>query len=179
DGQPPAAGRLQGLRVFAGYAGWSGGQLEGEVAEGAWVVVDARDDDLVSPQPELLWSEVLRRHPAGGSWSPSSPRASAESIATGPPSKRQTGALTRAPHVGRTSSMSAGVGRFTMTPSAPSSSWSSRNTTLRQNGPSSMTGVATSRRPWRDSMPSMMPTCQRSRRRSRSSPSTSSRRVPR
>lgn len=61
DGQPPAAGRLEGLRVFAGYAGWSGGQLEGEVAEGSWVVVDARDEDLMSPQPELLWSEVLRR----------------------------------------------------------------------------------------------------------------------
>lgn len=61
DGQPPSPGRLQGLRVFAGYAGWSGGQLEGEVAEGSWVVVEARDDDLVSPQPEQLWSEVLRR----------------------------------------------------------------------------------------------------------------------
>ncbi|RYJ05490.1 MAG: hypothetical protein EON52_11280, partial [Actinomycetales bacterium] len=56
-----SAGRLQGLRVFAGYAGWSGGQLEAEVAEGSWVVVEAHDDDLVSPQPELLWSAVLRR----------------------------------------------------------------------------------------------------------------------
>lgn len=61
EGQPPAAGRLLGLRVFAGYAGWSGGQLEGELAEGSWVVVDAREEDLMSAQPETLWSEVLRR----------------------------------------------------------------------------------------------------------------------
>ncbi|MEH3033586.1 MAG: YqgE/AlgH family protein [Aeromicrobium erythreum] len=61
DGPPPAAGVLRGLRVFAGYAGWSGGQLEGELEEGSWVVVDARDEDLVSPRPEDLWRDVLRR----------------------------------------------------------------------------------------------------------------------
>ena len=39
DGDPDELpGQLTGLRVFAGYAGWSAGQLAGEVAEGAWAV---------------------------------------------------------------------------------------------------------------------------------------------
>jgi putative transcriptional regulator len=49
------------LRVFAGYAGWSAGQLEGEVAEGAWWVLDALPDDAFPDRPELLWRQVLRR----------------------------------------------------------------------------------------------------------------------
>src|SRR5436305_6894170 len=37
DGDPDAlAGVVTGLRVFAGYAGWSPGQLAGEIDEGAW-----------------------------------------------------------------------------------------------------------------------------------------------
>lgn len=61
DGPVPDTGDLRGLRVFAGYAGWGADQLEAELAEGAWIVVAAHDDDLVSPQPENLWRDVLRR----------------------------------------------------------------------------------------------------------------------
>lgn len=61
DGPLPRTGELCGLRVFAGYAGWGPEQLEGEIAEGAWLVVDAEDGDLISPLPEELWREVLRR----------------------------------------------------------------------------------------------------------------------
>ncbi len=61
DGPVPAVGELAGLRVFAGYAGWAPGQLEDEIAEGSWLVVDAVDADVVSPQPETLWHEVMRR----------------------------------------------------------------------------------------------------------------------
>jgi putative transcriptional regulator len=61
EGPVPGSGELAGLRVFAGYAGWDAGQLEGEIEEGAWLVVNALDNDLVSPQPEALWREVLRR----------------------------------------------------------------------------------------------------------------------
>ena len=49
DGDPAdLAGRLDGLRVFAGYAGWSPGQLAGEIAEGAWACVPGRPDDVLS-----------------------------------------------------------------------------------------------------------------------------------
>lgn len=51
------------LRVFAGHAGWSAGQLEDELAEGAWWVLDGTADDLFSEDPRPLWSRVLRRQP--------------------------------------------------------------------------------------------------------------------
>lgn len=52
---------IQGVRVFAGYAGWSAGQLEAEIEEGSWLVVPSRPEDLVSANPEGLWQEVLGR----------------------------------------------------------------------------------------------------------------------
>lgn len=61
DGPVTVSEGLAGMRVFAGYAGWSPGQLEEEVAEGSWLVVGAHDSDLISPQPGELWNSVLRR----------------------------------------------------------------------------------------------------------------------
>jgi putative transcriptional regulator len=55
------ASGLAGLRIFAGYAGWGAGQLEGEVEEGAWYVVDSEPRDAFSDNPERLWRDVLRR----------------------------------------------------------------------------------------------------------------------
>jgi putative transcriptional regulator len=55
------AASLRELRVFAGYAGWSGGQLEGEIADGAWYVVERLPGDTFVDFPDLLWSQVLRR----------------------------------------------------------------------------------------------------------------------
>ncbi len=52
---------LAGLRIFAGYAGWESGQLEGEIRRGDWYVVDAEVRDPFSPEPEELWRTVLRR----------------------------------------------------------------------------------------------------------------------
>ena len=49
------------VRFFSGYAGWSAGQLEDEIDEGAWLVVDADPDDALDDEPELLWSRVLER----------------------------------------------------------------------------------------------------------------------
>ena len=49
------------MRFFAGYSGWGGGQLEAELAEGAWLVVPADADDVFAPDPEAMWRAVLRR----------------------------------------------------------------------------------------------------------------------
>lgn len=49
-------------RIFSGYAGWSPGQLEAEITEGAWFVVAAHPDDpFLSPGD--TWRVVLRRQP--------------------------------------------------------------------------------------------------------------------
>jgi putative transcriptional regulator len=52
---------LARVRVFVGYAGWSGGQLEDEIDAGAWVVVDGTNDDFLTDAPDRLWADVLRR----------------------------------------------------------------------------------------------------------------------
>lgn len=52
---------LAGARLFSGYAGWTAGQLEEEIAEGAWYVLEARGEDLLCPEPERLWHDVMRR----------------------------------------------------------------------------------------------------------------------
>ncbi|TDQ44590.1 YqgE/AlgH family protein [Actinorugispora endophytica] len=52
---------LRWLRVFAGYAGWSGGQLRGEIEEGAWYVLPATAEDVFCADPGSLWARVLRR----------------------------------------------------------------------------------------------------------------------
>lgn len=63
DADPePLAGDVQGLRVFAGYAGWSPGQLAGELAEGAWACLPGSPDDVLAEisGPEL-WRAVMGR----------------------------------------------------------------------------------------------------------------------
>jgi putative transcriptional regulator len=55
------ASSLRQLRIFAGYAGWAAGQLEGEVEEGAWYVVDSLPLDPFADDPTRRWSGVLRR----------------------------------------------------------------------------------------------------------------------
>ncbi|HWC34852.1 MAG TPA: YqgE/AlgH family protein [Mycobacteriales bacterium] len=57
------AASLRELRVFAGYAGWGGGQLEAEIEDGAWFVVDRMPGDAFVDFPDGLWSAVLRRQP--------------------------------------------------------------------------------------------------------------------
>jgi putative transcriptional regulator len=51
------------LRVFAGHSGWAGGQLEDELAEGAWFVVEGSPQDVFSESPAALWKSVLLRQP--------------------------------------------------------------------------------------------------------------------
>jgi len=55
---PAGPGRV---RVFSGYAGWAGGQLEAEVKALDWVVVGAHPDDALDPEPADLWQRALDR----------------------------------------------------------------------------------------------------------------------
>jgi putative transcriptional regulator len=49
------------LRVFAGYAGWGEGQLDGELAEEAWFTEPALPGDVFAGDADALWRRVLER----------------------------------------------------------------------------------------------------------------------
>lgn len=57
------AGAYRDLRIFAGYAGWSAGQLQTELAQGMWHVTPATYADVFATSPLELWRAVLRRQP--------------------------------------------------------------------------------------------------------------------
>jgi putative transcriptional regulator len=48
-------------RVYAGYSGWGAGQLEGELAEEAWIVEPPLASELFPDDPLGLWQGVLAR----------------------------------------------------------------------------------------------------------------------
>ncbi|MFW0783749.1 YqgE/AlgH family protein [Gordonia sp. CPCC 206044] len=56
-------GVLEGIRLFAGYAGWGIGQLDGELEQDSWMLASALPRDLLAPATVDLWSAVLRRQP--------------------------------------------------------------------------------------------------------------------
>lgn len=62
------AAQVETVRVFRGYAGWGAGQLDAEIEQGAWLVLDAQVSDVFSDRPEELWRDVLRRQPGRLSW---------------------------------------------------------------------------------------------------------------
>jgi putative transcriptional regulator len=68
DAPVPPVEELSTLRIFAGYAGWSAGQLEDEIDDGSWFVLDALESDLTSARPETLWSQALQRQAGELSW---------------------------------------------------------------------------------------------------------------
>jgi putative transcriptional regulator len=55
------AASIDRLRIFRGYAGWGAGQLDDEIAMGAWMVFDAEPDDIFTDAPDDLWRQVVRR----------------------------------------------------------------------------------------------------------------------
>jgi len=59
---------VDGVRIFAGYAGWGAGQLEGEIEGGDWYVVPSLPPDPFLSDPTDLWREVMRRQPGELAW---------------------------------------------------------------------------------------------------------------
>jgi putative transcriptional regulator len=57
--EDPSADAELRCRIFNGYAGWAAGQLEGELATGAWAVVPASGELLFDTPVEDLWVAVL------------------------------------------------------------------------------------------------------------------------
>jgi putative transcriptional regulator len=49
------------LKMFAGYAGWSPGQLEDEMKREAWLTHPASLDLVFDSKPEDLWRKILRQ----------------------------------------------------------------------------------------------------------------------
>jgi len=55
---------LTRMRVYAGYAGWGAGQLDGELEQDAWLVAPAEADDPFTA--EDIWAGALERR--GGAY---------------------------------------------------------------------------------------------------------------
>lgn len=49
------------IKVFAGYAGWSAGQLEDEIRRQAWLIHPATLDLVFDSDTERLWQRILRQ----------------------------------------------------------------------------------------------------------------------
>jgi putative transcriptional regulator len=49
----------QQLKMFAGYAGWSAGQLDKEMGRKDWLVHPASLDLIFNPEPDKLWRKIL------------------------------------------------------------------------------------------------------------------------
>ena len=61
-------GRIRGIRIFSGYAGWTEGQLEGEIEAGGWLVLERGAFDPLARDTASLWSRGLDRAFANGPW---------------------------------------------------------------------------------------------------------------
>ena len=49
------------FRVYLGYAGWGVGQLEHEMELGAWHVLPADASTVFDPDPDAVWTRMIRR----------------------------------------------------------------------------------------------------------------------
>jgi putative transcriptional regulator len=54
-GAPP-----EQLRILLGYAGWGPGQLESELAQGAWLVAPADASVVFETDLDAMWAQVVR-----------------------------------------------------------------------------------------------------------------------
>jgi putative transcriptional regulator len=48
-------------RVYAGYCGWSSGQLEREIRLGGWYIFDRNEAAIFDAKPETLWERLIAK----------------------------------------------------------------------------------------------------------------------
>jgi putative transcriptional regulator len=48
------------VRLFIGYSGWSHGQLDKEMEEGAWLIGNALGDIVFETEPHLVWKAAIK-----------------------------------------------------------------------------------------------------------------------
>ena len=59
-------GHASDVRTYLGYAGWSPGQLDAELARGDWTVTPADSESIFDAPPDEVWEELMRRN--AGQW---------------------------------------------------------------------------------------------------------------
>jgi putative transcriptional regulator len=56
-------GPIERFRVYAGYAGWGPGQLDREVSNGDWLVLQADTLTVFDKEPSEVWPDLIGRTP--------------------------------------------------------------------------------------------------------------------
>src|SRR5262249_39215567 len=51
----------RGLRVYAGYSGWSRGQLQNELERGDWLILPADAETIFEKDPATIWPTLIKR----------------------------------------------------------------------------------------------------------------------
>ena len=51
---------IQDIKIFSGYSGWSASQLENEVLQKVWTVVDVYNLDYTLPNDHTLWKSIMQ-----------------------------------------------------------------------------------------------------------------------
>ena len=59
-------GHAAHVRTYLGYAGWSPGQLDAEIARGDWIVTPADAESIFDAPPGEVWEDLMRRN--AGRW---------------------------------------------------------------------------------------------------------------
>ena len=59
-------GHAADVRTYLGYAGWSPGQLDAELAHGDWIVTPADAESIFDAPPDEVWEDLVRRN--AGRW---------------------------------------------------------------------------------------------------------------
>ncbi|MEZ5419581.1 MAG: YqgE/AlgH family protein [Vicinamibacterales bacterium] len=49
------------VRVVVGYAGWSPGQLDAELAQASWLIAPIGADLIFATEPERMWDDAIQR----------------------------------------------------------------------------------------------------------------------